>query len=285
MAEKLLLQADPQAQRQPITGAATRYIDWLFPGVLGMNMMFTCLMGAGYVVVRYRKNGFLKRLSATPVSAFEFLSAQVLSRLGLALAVTLILYHRHRHGHPLPQRRQHRPAAAGRGAGVAESHCLRPDRRRALRQRGSGQWHAEPFDVADDAAVGRLVLAGGLAALDAAARAAVPADPHPAGGPRRSRWTARGRPPSARTSRTWPAPRWCSSASAPSPFAGDRNDPGVRHPRVLQRQHRKRRPRTAGRRWRRQRGPQKAYGDDPWTAAARCGLQRLLWHRRCAPSS
>jgi ABC-type multidrug transport system permease subunit len=92
MAEKLLLQSDPRAVRQPITGAAVRYIDWLFPGVLGMNLMFTCLMGAGYVVVRYRKNGFLKRLSATPVSAFEFLSAQVLSRLGLALAVTLILY-------------------------------------------------------------------------------------------------------------------------------------------------------------------------------------------------
>jgi ABC-2 type transport system permease protein len=92
VAEKLLLQTDPQAQRQPTVGTASRYIDWLFPGVLGMNMMFTCLMGAGYVVVRYRKNGFLKRLSATPVSAFEFLSAQVLSRLGLAMAVTLILY-------------------------------------------------------------------------------------------------------------------------------------------------------------------------------------------------
>lgn len=92
VAERLLLQADPQAQRQPIVGTASRYIDWLFPGVLGMNMMFTCLMGAGYVVVRYRKNGFLKRLSATPVSAFEFLSAQVLSRLGLTLLVTTILY-------------------------------------------------------------------------------------------------------------------------------------------------------------------------------------------------
>jgi ABC-type multidrug transport system permease subunit len=92
VAEKLLLQADATAQRQVTVGAATRYIDWLFPGVLGMNMMFTCLMGAGYVVVRYRKNGFLKRLSATPVSAFEFLSAQVLSRLGLTLAITLILY-------------------------------------------------------------------------------------------------------------------------------------------------------------------------------------------------
>ncbi len=92
MAEKLLLQADPQAQAQRTSSTATRYIDWLFPGVLGMNMMFTCLMCAGYVVVRYRKNGFLNRLSATPLSAFEFLSAQVLSRLALALAVTLILY-------------------------------------------------------------------------------------------------------------------------------------------------------------------------------------------------
>jgi ABC-2 type transport system permease protein len=92
MAEKLLLQADPTAQRQPMSGSVSRYIDWLFPGVLGMNMMFQCLMGAGYVVVRYRKNGFLKRLSATPVSAFEFLSAQVLSRLVLALVVTTILY-------------------------------------------------------------------------------------------------------------------------------------------------------------------------------------------------
>ena len=92
VAERLLLQADPTARRQSITGAAVRYIDWLFPGILGMNMMFTCVMGAGYVVVRYRKNGFLKRLSATPVTAFEFLAAQVLSRLGLTLAITLILY-------------------------------------------------------------------------------------------------------------------------------------------------------------------------------------------------
>ena len=46
-----------------------------------MNMMFSCLFGVGYVVVRYRKSGFLRRLSATPVTAFEFGAAQVLSRL------------------------------------------------------------------------------------------------------------------------------------------------------------------------------------------------------------
>ena len=90
--EKLLLAAAPGAQRQPVTGAALRYVDWLFPGILGMNMMFSCLFGVGYVVLRYRKSGFLKRLHATPLTAFEFLSAQVLSRLGLILFVTAVLY-------------------------------------------------------------------------------------------------------------------------------------------------------------------------------------------------
>jgi len=90
--EKLLLAAAPGALRQPVTGAALRYVDWLFPGILGMNMMFSCLFGVGYVVLRYRKSGFLKRLHATPLTAFEFLSAQVLSRLGLILFVTAILY-------------------------------------------------------------------------------------------------------------------------------------------------------------------------------------------------
>jgi ABC-2 type transport system permease protein len=90
--EKLLLGADPAAARQPVSGKAVRYVDWLFPGILGMNMMFSCLFGVGYVVLRYRKSGFLKRLHATPLTAFEFLSAQVLSRLALILFVTAILY-------------------------------------------------------------------------------------------------------------------------------------------------------------------------------------------------
>jgi ABC-2 type transport system permease protein len=90
--EKLLLAAAPDAQRQPVTGAAVRYVDWLFPGILGMNMMFSCLFGVGYVVLRYRKSGFLKRLHATPLTAFEFLTAQVLSRLCLILFVTTLLY-------------------------------------------------------------------------------------------------------------------------------------------------------------------------------------------------
>jgi ABC-2 type transport system permease protein len=93
LAEKLLLEAaSGDAHREPVTGSAVRYVDWLLPGILGMNMMFSCLFGVGYVVVRYRKSGFLRRLSATPVTAIEFGAAQILSRLLLTVSVTTLVY-------------------------------------------------------------------------------------------------------------------------------------------------------------------------------------------------
>ncbi|MCJ7558699.1 MAG: ABC transporter permease [Gammaproteobacteria bacterium] len=90
--ERLLLQTDPGIARAEVSGEAVRYVDWLLPGILGMNMMFSCLFGVGYVVVRYRKNGFLKRLNATPLRPIEFIIAQVLSRLILIMAVTVFVY-------------------------------------------------------------------------------------------------------------------------------------------------------------------------------------------------
>lgn len=78
--------------KQETTGDAVGYADWLLPGILGMNMMFSCLFGVGYVVVRYRKNGFLKRLRATPLSSFEFIAAQVASRMVLILLITTFIY-------------------------------------------------------------------------------------------------------------------------------------------------------------------------------------------------
>jgi ABC-2 type transport system permease protein len=90
--ERLLLQADPGANKETVAGEAVRYVDWLLPGVIGMNMMFSCLFGVGYVVVRYRKNGFLKRLRATPLNAFEFIAAQALSRLMLTMTISAFVF-------------------------------------------------------------------------------------------------------------------------------------------------------------------------------------------------
>ncbi len=95
-AELALLQSGTSAStafhKQRVSGAAIRYPDWVLPGILGMNMMFSCLFGVGYVVVRYRKNGFLKRLRATPLTAFEFIAAQVASRLILTLTITAFVF-------------------------------------------------------------------------------------------------------------------------------------------------------------------------------------------------
>ncbi|MDE2235993.1 MAG: ABC transporter permease [Gammaproteobacteria bacterium] len=91
--EKILQgEKDLRYTRQPVSGRAIRYVDWLIPGILGMNMMFSCLFGVGYVIVRYRKNGFLKRLNATPLHAFEFIAAQVTSRLILIMCITIAVY-------------------------------------------------------------------------------------------------------------------------------------------------------------------------------------------------
>ena len=48
--------------------------------------------GVGYVIVRYRKNGVLRRLKATPLKAHEFLLAQVFARLVILMGVFLIVF-------------------------------------------------------------------------------------------------------------------------------------------------------------------------------------------------
>jgi len=90
--EFALLQADDQMEKAQIEGEPVRYVDWVLPGILGMNVMFSSLFGVGYVVVRYRKNGFLKRLRATPLRSIEFVIAQVMSRMLLILVITSFVY-------------------------------------------------------------------------------------------------------------------------------------------------------------------------------------------------
>ncbi|MGF1545690.1 MAG: ABC transporter permease [Thiotrichales bacterium] len=96
LAERLLLggaaAASEQYVRQTVSGRALRYVDWVVPGVLAMNMMFSALWGVGYVIVRYRKNGVLRRFSATPLTATEFLFAQVLSRMAVITVVSILVY-------------------------------------------------------------------------------------------------------------------------------------------------------------------------------------------------
>jgi len=90
--EKLFLTDHSHYTRGELSGRKIRYVDWVIPGVLSMNLMFASLFGVGYVVVRYRRNGVLKRLNATPVTPFQFLSAQLVSRLLIVTVVNMIIF-------------------------------------------------------------------------------------------------------------------------------------------------------------------------------------------------
>ncbi len=94
LVEKILLGSDKKTfKKQTVSGKQIRYIDWVIPGILSMNMMFSALFGVGFVIVRYRKNGMLKRLKATPITAFEYLSAQIASRMILIMVVTAFVFY------------------------------------------------------------------------------------------------------------------------------------------------------------------------------------------------
>jgi ABC-type multidrug transport system permease subunit len=56
-----------------ITEPGARYIDFLVPGLLGMNLMAGSLWGVGFVIVDMRVKKLLKRLAATPMTRTDFL--------------------------------------------------------------------------------------------------------------------------------------------------------------------------------------------------------------------
>ena len=59
----------------------TRYIDFLIPGLLGMNLMGSGMWGVGFALVEMRQRKLLKRFLATPMRRGDFLLALSTSRL------------------------------------------------------------------------------------------------------------------------------------------------------------------------------------------------------------
>ncbi len=59
----------------------SRYIDFLFPGLIGMNLMGGGLYGIGFVIVDMRVRKLLKRFRATPMRGSHFFLAMLGARL------------------------------------------------------------------------------------------------------------------------------------------------------------------------------------------------------------
>jgi ABC-2 type transport system permease protein len=59
----------------------SRYIDFLIPGLIGMNVMNAAMWGIGFAIVDMRQRKLLKRFVATPMRRSDFLLALASSRL------------------------------------------------------------------------------------------------------------------------------------------------------------------------------------------------------------
>jgi ABC-2 type transport system permease protein len=78
----------------------SRYIDFLIPGLLGMNLMNSGMWGVGFALVEMRQRKLLKRFVATPMRRSDFLLALTSSRLvlmvievGLLLGFGVLVFH------------------------------------------------------------------------------------------------------------------------------------------------------------------------------------------------
>ena len=67
--------------RSEVTQVGARYVDFLVPGLLGMNLMGTGMWGIAFSLVVARNGNLLKRLIAAPARRSHLLGAQLMSRL------------------------------------------------------------------------------------------------------------------------------------------------------------------------------------------------------------
>jgi ABC-type multidrug transport system permease subunit len=85
--QTLFGRVDPiEVQDETVTDVGGRYIDFLIPGLIGLNIMSSCMWGIGYTVVDARRRKLLKRFAASPMRRSHFLLSFMLSRLVFLVA-------------------------------------------------------------------------------------------------------------------------------------------------------------------------------------------------------
>ena len=96
LADRALQQAagrvDPVASSDRLMReSGSRYIDFLIPGLLGMNLMGSAIWGMGFAIVDARRKKLMKRLIATPMPRHYYLLSFVFSRLSLLVVEVGVL--------------------------------------------------------------------------------------------------------------------------------------------------------------------------------------------------
>ena len=79
------------AENELVHETGSRYIDFVVPGLLGMNLMGSAMWGLGFSIVDGRQKKLLKRMVASPMPRWQFLAGYLLSRL-VMLAIEVVFF-------------------------------------------------------------------------------------------------------------------------------------------------------------------------------------------------
>jgi ABC-2 type transport system permease protein len=77
-------------ENQLVHETGARYIDFVVPGLLGMNLMGSAMWGLGFSIVEARQKKLLKRLIASPMPRWQYLASFVLSRLVMLVVEVMV---------------------------------------------------------------------------------------------------------------------------------------------------------------------------------------------------
>ena len=83
---------DPVAVTEShVSEPGSRYIDFVLPGLLAMNLMGSGMWGIGFSIVDARRKKLLKRLVATPMRRSHYLASFLFMRLGLMVVEVTVI--------------------------------------------------------------------------------------------------------------------------------------------------------------------------------------------------
>ena len=74
-----------RANNELVHETGSRYIDFVVPGLLGMNLMGSAMWGLGFSIVEARQKKLLKRMVASPMPKWQYLASFLLSRIVMLL--------------------------------------------------------------------------------------------------------------------------------------------------------------------------------------------------------
>lgn len=78
-------------EQREISTLGASYIDWFIPGILGMSLMNSGIIGISTAFVSFREKGILRRIKVTPFALWKFILARIVAALVISLATSGIL--------------------------------------------------------------------------------------------------------------------------------------------------------------------------------------------------